>query len=65
MNTLTNDSADLTGDEFEASEFVSPESKLQIPALYYLALILLVFGLATSLAARWIGARFDVHRTVT
>lgn len=48
-----------------ASEFVSPESKLQIPALYYLALILLVFGLATSLTARWIGARFDVHRSVT
>lgn len=48
-----------------ASEFVSPESKLQIPALYYLALVLLVFGLATSLIARWIGARFDVHRTVT
>ncbi len=47
-----------------ASEFPSPESKLHIPSLFYLALILLVIGLTTSLIARWIGRRFDVQRTI-
>ena len=37
---------------------------LEIPALFYLALVLLVIGLATSLLARWIAGRFDVHRTL-
>lgn len=46
-----------------ASEFSSPESKLDRPSLFYLALILLVLGLLSSLAARWIASRFDVtHR---
>jgi phosphate transport system permease protein len=47
-----------------ANEFQSPESKLHIPSLFYLALILLVIGLTTSLIARWIGRRFDVQRTL-
>jgi ABC-type phosphate transport system permease subunit len=39
---------------------------LHVPSLYYLALILLVIGLLSSLAARWIGRRFDVQsRLVT
>lgn len=47
-----------------ANEFVTPENKLDIPSLFYLALILLAIGLATSLLARWIAGRFDVHRTL-
>ncbi len=47
-----------------ANEFESPESKLHIPSLFYLGLILLVIGLTTSLIARWIGRRFDVQRTL-
>ena len=47
-----------------ASEFNSPESKLHVPSLFYLALILLVIGLATSLFARTIASRFDVQRTL-
>ena len=47
-----------------ANEFESPESKLHIPSLYYLALILLVIGLTTSAIARWIGRRFDVQRVL-
>lgn len=47
-----------------ASEFPSPEGKLDIPSLFYLGLILLVIGLTTSVAARWIGRRFDVHQTL-
>jgi phosphate transport system permease protein len=44
-----------------ATDFQTPESPLHIPSLYYLALILLVIGLLSSLASRWIGRRFDVH----
>jgi phosphate transport system permease protein len=48
-----------------ASEFQSgPQSKFDIPSLFYLALILLVIGLTTSLIARWIGRRFDVQQTL-
>jgi phosphate transport system permease protein len=47
-----------------ANEFESPESKLHVPSLYYLALILLVIGLTTSAIARWIGRRFDVQRVL-
>ena len=47
-----------------STEFPSPESKLHIPSLFYLGLILLVIGLTTSLIARWIGRRFDVQRTL-
>jgi phosphate transport system permease protein len=45
-----------------ASEFNYSESTLHIPSLFYLALVLLVIGLATSLLARWIANRFDVQR---
>lgn len=47
-----------------ATEFQSPEGKLDIPSLFYLALILLGIGLATSLLARAIAGRFDVQRTL-
>jgi phosphate transport system permease protein len=47
-----------------ANEFNTPEHKLHIPSLFYLALILLVIGLTTSLIARWISRRFDVNRTL-
>ena len=47
-----------------ANEFNTPESKLHIPSLFYLALILLVIGLATSLLARRIASRFDVQRAL-
>jgi phosphate transport system permease protein len=47
-----------------ASQFLSPESPLHIPSLFYLALILLVIGLVTSLAARAIAGRFDVQRAI-
>ncbi|MFZ0091490.1 MAG: phosphate ABC transporter permease subunit PstC [Solirubrobacteraceae bacterium] len=45
-----------------AGEFTNAGGKLEIPSLFYLALILLAFGLTTSLLARWIAGRFDVHR---
>jgi len=47
-----------------ANNFQYSENKLEIPALFYLALILLVIGLTTSLLARWIAGRFDVQRTL-
>ncbi len=47
-----------------ATEFNTPEHKLHIPSLFYLALILLVIGLVTSLLARTIARRFDVRRGV-
>lgn len=48
-----------------ANEFVLNQSKLELPSLFYLALILLVIGLLTSLLARTIARRFDVHRGLT
>jgi phosphate transport system permease protein len=47
-----------------ATEFNTPENPLHIPSLFYLALILLVIGLLTSLLARTIAGRFDVARTL-
>lgn len=47
-----------------ATEFVSPESKLDIPSLFYLALILLVIELIAALLARTIAGRFDVQRAL-
>jgi len=44
-----------------ANEFQYPESKLHVPSLFYLALVLVVIGLLASLAARAIAGRFDVH----
>jgi phosphate transport system permease protein len=48
-----------------AIDFNTPENKLHIPSLFYLALILLVIGLVTSVLARRIAGRFDVQRAVT
>lgn len=47
-----------------ANEFNTPENKLHIPSLFYLALILLVIGLLSSLTARTISRRFDVRRSL-
>lgn len=47
-----------------ANEFNTPENKLHIPSLFYLALILLAIGLMTSLIARTISRRFDVQRSL-
>jgi phosphate transport system permease protein len=45
-----------------ANQFPSGgSSALHIPSMYYLALVLLAIGLLSSLAARAIGRRFDVH----
>ncbi|MHB1568911.1 MAG: phosphate ABC transporter permease subunit PstC [Solirubrobacteraceae bacterium] len=46
-----------------AQDWLSPEGR-EIPALFYLALILLVIELAISVLARRIAGRFSVHRTV-
>lgn len=47
-----------------ANEFNTPESKLDIPSLFYLALILLTIGLVTSVVARTVAGRFDVQRAI-
>lgn len=47
-----------------ATEYTVSENKLEIPSLFYLALILLVIGLVTSVLARIISSRFDVQRTL-
>jgi phosphate transport system permease protein len=47
-----------------ANEFNTPENKLHVPSLFYLALILLVIGLVASVLARTIAGRFDVQRTL-
>lgn len=47
-----------------ANEFQTPDNRLDIPSLFYLALVLLVIGLGTSLGARAIAGRFDVSRTL-
>jgi phosphate transport system permease protein len=46
-----------------ANEFLGTSSNLQLAALWYCGLILLVIGLATSLLARVIARRFDVERS--
>ncbi len=45
-----------------ALDFQFTVSKLHTSSLFYLALILLVIGLGTSLIAQWITRRFDVRR---
>jgi phosphate transport system permease protein len=44
-----------------ANDIQYPVSGLQINAIFYLALILLVFGVATNLLARAVARRYDVH----
>jgi phosphate transport system permease protein len=46
-----------------ANDIQYPTSLLQVHSIFYLALILLVFGVATNLIARGIARRYDVHRT--
>jgi ABC-type phosphate transport system permease subunit len=38
-------------------------SNLQVSSIFYLALILLVFGIATNLMARAVARRYDINRT--
>lgn len=44
-----------------ANQFPSPDNSLHIAAMFYLAVVLLVIGLLTSLAARVIAGRFNVQ----
>lgn len=46
-----------------AQDIQYPVSHLQVHAIYYLALILLLFGVVTNLIARVIARRYDVHRS--
>jgi phosphate transport system permease protein len=46
-----------------ANQFVGASYNLQVAALWYAGLVLLVMGLATSLLARAIARRFDVERS--
>ena len=45
-----------------AAQFAGATSDLHKASLFYLALILLIIGLATNLLAQWIGRRFDPTR---
>jgi phosphate transport system permease protein len=45
-----------------ANDIQYPTNELQIHSIFYLALILLVFGVTTNLIARGIARRYDVHR---
>ena len=45
-----------------AQDIQYPVSKLQINSIFYLALILLVFGVATNLMARAVARRYDISR---
>jgi phosphate transport system permease protein len=45
-----------------AGQYQGAVSKVQTSSLFYLAAILLVFGLVTNLIAQAIVRRFDVHR---
>jgi len=47
-----------------ATNYNYSESALEIPSLFYLALILLVIGLVTSVLAKTIAGRFDVQRSL-
>jgi phosphate transport system permease protein len=48
-----------------AAQFAGATSEMHISALFYLALMLLVIGLATNLIAQWIGRRFNPRRGLT
>ncbi|HEY1565826.1 MAG TPA: phosphate ABC transporter permease subunit PstC [Solirubrobacteraceae bacterium] len=47
-----------------AQDIQYPVNQLQVHAIFYLALILLVLGVATNLFARSIARRYDVSRTI-
>lgn len=46
-----------------AIQFPSPDNALHVASMFYAGLVLLVIGLASSLAARAIAGRFDVERS--
>lgn len=46
-----------------AQDIQYPTSQLQVHSIFYLALILLVFGVTTNMIARGIARRYDVHRS--
>jgi phosphate transport system permease protein len=57
----------LTGNTMAAriaQDIQYPVSKLQVHSIFYLALILLVFGVVTNLIARAVARRYDVNRAV-
>jgi len=45
-----------------AEQFIGSPSKIATASLFFLALILLVIGLATNLFAQWLGHRFTLQR---
>jgi ABC-type phosphate transport system permease subunit len=45
-----------------ANQFPGALNNLQVAALFYCGLILVVIGMITSIAARAIASRFDVNR---
>ncbi len=47
-----------------ALQFAGAENALQVASLFYLALVLLVIGLATNLLAQWISGRFGGQRMI-
>ena len=47
-----------------ANDIVYLESPYHLPALYYLAVILLAMSVLVNLIGQWIGRRFDVHTTL-
>jgi phosphate transport system permease protein len=47
-----------------ANDIQYPTNELQIHAIFYLALILLAFGVVTNLSARFIARRYDVNRAI-
>jgi phosphate transport system permease protein len=53
-----------TGAERIANQFQGAINSLQIASMFYVGLILVVIGMATSLAARAIASRFDVNRAL-
>jgi phosphate transport system permease protein len=56
-----------TGDTLAAriaNQFPGAITEMHQASLFYLGVILLVIGLASNIAAQWIGRRFDYQRTV-
>ncbi len=46
-----------------AQDIQYPVSELQVHSIFYLALILLVFGVLTNVIARAVASRYDIHRS--
>ncbi len=47
-----------------ANQFTAPVNALQLAAMFYAGLVLVVITMMTSVAARMIAGRFDVQRTI-